>query len=147
VSAGDGKNTASSKHIGRAMVGGLAGTLLMTLLSDSLSHALDADTINHADFLAGLTRSGKAVGKVEHYTLGSVIMPVAYSRVRSVLPGPKILKGLEWGGLLWVAAESSLSPAAGKGIFESQAQNPRGALLASLAGHLAYGLAQAMIAD
>ncbi len=146
MSAGDGKKAASSKHIGRAMVGGLAGTLLMTFLSDRLSHALDADTIDHADFLAGVTRSGKAVGEFEHYTLGGVIMPLAYSRVRRVLPGPKILKGLEWGGLLWVAAETSLSPAAGKGIFESQAQNPRGALLASLAGHLAYGVAQAMIA-
>jgi len=146
MSAVNGKNTASSKHIGRAILGGLAGTAMMTLLGDRLSHALDADSINHADFLAGLTRSGKAVGEVEHYTLGGVIMPLAYSRVRHVLPGPKILKGLEWGGLLWVAAETSLSPAAGKGIFETQAQNPRGALLASLAGHLAYGVAQAMIA-
>jgi hypothetical protein len=75
------------------------------------------------------------------------MMPVAYSRVHRLLPGPKILKGLEWGALLWVAAETSLSPAAGKGIFDTKAQNPRGALLASLAGHLAYGAMQAAIAD
>lgn len=146
MAAAHGRKTASNNHIGRAIVGGLAGTALMTFLTDSLSRDLHADIIDHADFLAGLTRSGKAVGEVEHYTLGGVIMPLAYSRVGRLLPGPKILKGLGWGGLLWVAAETSLSPAAGKGIFESQAQNRRGALLASLAGHLAYGVAQAMIA-
>lgn len=147
MSALDGKNRASRNQVGRAIIGGLAGTALMTFLADGLSRNLHADTINHVDFLAGLTRSGKTVGEVEHYTLGGVIMPLAYSRVRRLLPGPKILKGLEWGGLLWVAAESSLSPAAGKGTFESQAQNRRGALLVSLAGHLAYGVAQAMIAS
>lgn len=130
----------------RAVLGGLTGTALMTLISDRLSRALDADTVNHADFLAALTRSGKALGEVEHYALGGVIMPVAYSRLDTFLPGPKIIRGLEWGALLWMAAETSLSPAAGKGIFEKNAQNPRGALLASLAGHLAYGVAQAMIA-
>ncbi|HZU41839.1 MAG TPA: DUF6789 family protein [Terriglobales bacterium] len=147
MSTGVSKKTASRNHRGRVIVGGIAGTALMTLLSEQLSRRLDGDTVNHADFLAGLTHSGRAVGELEHYTLGGIMMPMAYSRMRSVLPGPKILKGLEWGALLWVAAETSLSPAAGKGIFETQAQNPRGALLASLAGHLAYGVTQAMIAD
>ena len=131
----------------RNILGGLAATALMTVTSDRLSRALHADSINHADFLAGITHTSNAVGELEHYTLGGVMMPLAYSRVRTILPGPKLLKGLEWGGLLWIAAETSLSPAAGKGIFNAQARNPRGTLLASLAGHLAYGFVQAVIAD
>lgn len=130
----------------RAILGGLAGTALMTLLSDRLARALHADTINHADFLAAITHSGRPVGEVEHYALGGVMMPIAYSRLAALLPGPKIVRGVEWGILLWLAAEASLSPAAGKGIFDTKAQNPRGALLASLAGHLAYGVTEALIA-
>ncbi len=135
-----------STNIARAMLGGIAGTALMTVVADRLADALHADTINHADFLAGLTHSGKAMGEIEHYTLGGVLMPAAYAHAAPHLARSRVWRGLEWGGLLWAAAETSLSPAAGKGAFETRANRPGGALLASLAGHLVYGLTQTLVA-
>ncbi len=133
-------------NIGRAVVGGMVGTALMAVVTGRLSSALNADSIDHADFLARLTHTGKTVGELEHYTFGGVLMPLAYWKLAPYLPGPRLLRGLGWGGLLWIAAEASLSPAAGKGIFDLRAATPKKTALASLAGHLAYGLAEALIA-
>lgn len=133
-------------NIGRAMVGGLVGTALMTVVTRRLSSVLNADAIDHAEFLARLTHTGKAVGELENYTFGGVLMPLAYSKVAPHLPGSKLVRGLLWGGLVWVGAEVSLPPAAGKGIFDVRAASPKKTLFASLAGHLAYGVAEALIA-
>jgi uncharacterized membrane protein YagU involved in acid resistance len=55
-----------------------------------------------------------------------------------LLPGSPLIKGLIWGFLLWLLAETLVMPMAGVGFFMSDIGGMQ-AVVAALMGHLVYG--------
>ena len=66
------------------------------------------------------------------FPLGYLAMPP------HALPGPPVLKGMLWAGLLWGVTESLMAPLLGAAVF-SAALGGFPAALRALAGYLVYG--------
>jgi len=74
-----------------------------------------------------------------HVLSGSVIFPLGYMLLPSpYFPGPPVLKGMLWAGLLWCVAEGILAPMLGAGVF-SAALGGLPAAVRALLGYLVYG--------
>ena len=65
------------------------------------------------------------------FPLGYLAMPP------HTLPGPPVLKGMLWAGLLWGVTESLMAPLLGAAVF-SAALGGLPAALRALAGYLVY---------
>ena len=99
-----------------------------------LGHPMDI-----AGMLAGMMGGVWAVGMAAHLMNGVVIFPLVYAFVAfRYLPGPPAARGLLWGAVLWLAAESMVMPMAGAGFFSSEIGGIK-AVMAALMGHLVYG--------
>ena len=122
----------------RSIVGGLAGTVVMTLMMRFVAPLMLGHPMDIAAML-GHVLGGWTIGMVTHLTNGVVIFPLVYALVAfRILPGPPVLRGVLWGAVLWFAAETMVMPTAGAGFFSSQIGGAK-AVLAALLGHLVYG--------
>jgi hypothetical protein len=82
---------------------------------------------------------------VFHFFNGSIIYPLGFAFFVVRLRGPWLMKGLVWGIILWLLAGVVFLPISGFGFFGYDADGLRFAAR-SLAGHLAYGGIQGLIA-
>ena len=121
--------------IGKAMVGGLLGTLLQTLLVYSIVPLMAGRSID----IAGILGHTCDVGMLAHVFSGSVLFPLGYVYLASQgFPGSPVLKGMLWAGLLWVVAEGIMAPLLGAGVFSAELGGLPAAVHALL-GYLVYG--------
>ena len=119
----------------KAMLGGLLGTLGQLLLV----YAVVPLMAGHALELAALRGLPCALGLLIPLVHGSVLFPLGYLAVPPhAMPGPPVLKGMLWAGLLWGVMESLLAPLLGATVF-SAALGGLPAALRALAGYLVYG--------
>ena len=117
------------------MLGGLLGTLGQILLV----YAVVPLMAGHALELAALRGLPCALGLLIPLVHGSVLFPLGYLAVPPHdLPGPPVLKGMLWAGLLWGVMESLMAPLLGATVF-SAALGGLPAALRALAGYLVYG--------
>lgn len=122
---------------GIAILGGLIGTPVMTVLMYLLAPVLGVNT--DIVSLLGETLGGWRMGMLVHILNGVVIFPLAFAIVFSrLLPGRAFLKGLGFGVMLWLAAQLLAMPAMGAGLFSSHIGGLK-ASIALLVGHIAYG--------
>jgi uncharacterized membrane protein YagU involved in acid resistance len=82
---------------------------------------------------------------VFHFFNGSILFPLSFAFLDEWLPGPWLVKGLIWGAILWLFAGVLAMPMSGSGFFGYNAGGLR-TVATSLAGHLAYGGLQGLIA-
>ena len=123
----------------KALLGGLIGTVAMTLMMKFVAPLMLGQPMDVAHLLAVFLGAPKIVGMLTHFALGSLVFPVAYvSILFDYLPGPPPIKGVVWGILLWVAAMAVTMPILGQGFFMSQTLGLKGAMAAFMA-HLIYG--------
>ena len=121
--------------VSKAMVGGLLGTLVQTMLLYGVASLMTGRSIN----LASMLEQSCDAGMLVHLFSGSVLFPLGYVYLASQgLPGAPVLKGMLWAGLLWVIAEGVMAPMLGAGIFSAELGGLPAALRALL-GYLAYG--------
>ena len=74
-----------------------------------------------------------------HIVSGSVLFPLGYlAMLPHDMPGPPVLKGMLWAGLLWGVTESLVAPLLGAAVF-SAALGGLPAALRALGGYLVYG--------
>jgi uncharacterized membrane protein YagU involved in acid resistance len=74
-----------------------------------------------------------------HFINGTIIFPLIYAYVLyGVLPGGPTVKGMTWGVILWLLAQSVVMPMMGGGFFSANAGGVM-AVVGSLLGHLIYG--------
>ena len=123
----------------KAIGGGLAGTVAMTLMMRFVAPMMLGHPMDIAGMLASMMGGLWAVGMAAHLMNGVVIFPLVYAFVAfRYLPGQPVLRGALWGTVLWLAAESMVMPMAGAGFFSAEIGGPK-AVVAALMGHLVYG--------
>jgi hypothetical protein len=126
-------------NLTKAILGGLAGTVVMSLMMRFVAPMMLGHPMDIAGMLANMMGGVWAVGMAIHLMNGIVIFPLVYAFIAfRYLPGPPVLRGLLWGTVLWLAAETMVMPMAGSGFFSSEIGGAK-AVMAALMGHLVYG--------
>ena len=125
----------SQYSVSKAMLGGLLGTLGQMPLVYGVAPLM----AGHALELAVLRDIPCSLGLLLHIVSGSLLYPLGYLAMPPhALPGPPVLKGMLWAGLLWGVTESLMAPLLGAAVF-SAALGGLPAALRALAGYLVYG--------
>jgi hypothetical protein len=123
----------------KVVLGGLAGTVMMTMMMRFVASLILGHPMDIAGMLAGMLDGAWAMGMVAHLLNGVVIFPLVYALVIfRYLPGPPLLRGVLWGAALWLVAEAMVMPMAGAGFFSSEIGGVK-AVFAALMGHVLYG--------
>ncbi len=122
-------------YVAKAMVGGLLGTLLQTIMVYGMAPMMAGQSMDMAAMLGHFC----APGMLAHLLSGSVIFPLGYILLSSqALSGPPVLQGMLWAGLIWFVAEVIMAPMLGAEVF-STALGGLPAALRALLGYLVYG--------
>jgi uncharacterized membrane protein YagU involved in acid resistance len=122
-------------HVAKAMIGGLLGTLLQTIMVYGVAPMMTGQSM---DMAARLGHSC-APGMLAHLLSGCVIFPLGYVWLSSqAFSGPPVLQGMLWAGLIWCVAEVIMAPLLGAEVF-STALGGLSAALRALLGYLVYG--------
>lgn len=128
--------------IGRTLAGGFAATIVITLMMYFGASMMIGAPMDIAGELARMIGAPWIVGMLIHFVLGTVIFSFAYAMVAPrFLPGNAPIRGMLWGIALWLVAMLMMSPVMGKGLF----MGAMPAAVASLVGHLAFGLTLGLI--
>jgi len=124
--------------IGRAIVGGVAGTAAMTLLMYTAAPMMGV-RMDIAQMLGSMLGNSWAAGLAAHAMNGAIVFPVLFAAVLYTrLSGSPVVRGATWGAILWLIAQVIVMPMMGAGFF-SLAAGGAMAAMASLIAHLAYG--------
>lgn len=118
----------------KAMMAGVVGTVVMTLLSAYLAPMMGMPRMNPADMLAAQMGGRAALGWAGHFMIG-VVLAVGYAGVSRALPGPAWMRGATFAIAPWLMAQAVMMPMMGMGFFSGSAVMAVG----SLVGHLMYG--------
>ena len=122
-------------YVTKAMVGGLLGTLLQTIMVYGVAPMMAGQSMDIATMLG----HSCAPGLLVHLLSGGVIFPLGYIWLSSrALSGPPALQGMLWAGLIWFVAEVIMAPMLGVEVF-SAALGGLSAALRALLGYLVYG--------
>jgi len=122
-------------YVAKAMVGGLLGTLLQTLMVYGVAPVMAGHAMNVEVLLAHAC----APGMLAHLLSGGVIFPLGYILLSSQsFSAPPVLQGMLWAGLIWFVAEVIMAPMLGAEIFSATLGGLPAALRALL-GYLVYG--------
>ncbi|MDT8407920.1 MAG: hypothetical protein RQ715_11800 [Methylococcales bacterium] len=123
----------------KAILGGIAGTLMMSLMMRFAAPMMVGQPMDIAAMLGNMMGGVYALGMAAHIMLGVLVFPLIYAfLVYRLLPGGPLIKGLSWGLVLWLIAETMVMPMAGAGFFMSEIGGMK-AVMAALMGHLVYG--------
>jgi hypothetical protein len=129
-----------------SLLGGLVGTLAITLMVFVVDPILTGRTAGIARLLSSKLGSPHWAGEMAFHLFNGVILyPLGFAFFSGRLPGPRVVKGLIWGFILWILAQGLVIPLMGADSFGS----PGGGIMAaisSLANHLVYGGLQGLIA-
>ncbi len=125
-------------NTGRAILGGLAGTIVLTMLMYIAAPMMGIPKMDIAAMLGSLL-GGWTMGMVMHLVNGVVLFPLIYAFVLfSKLRGTPAIKGILWGVALWLVAGLMVMPMMGAGFF-GLANGGMMAAAATLLGHIVYG--------
>jgi len=121
-------------NIGRAVLAGIAGTVVMTAVGLWVAPIMGIPRMNPAEMLAGAMGGLMALGWMAHFMIG-VILAVIYAAVASRIPGPPALRGGLYGIAPFLVAQIMVMPMMGMPVFSGSATMAMGSLI----GHLIYG--------
>ena len=126
----------------RAISGGLAGTLVFTLMMKFLAPEMIGHPMDIAAVLGTFTGLGTSAGVVMHFLLGGLGFAIGFVVVGPYLPGPGWLRGVIFATAIWFLAGLIAMPILGVGLFFG---GPKEAM-AALVGHAALGAILGMVA-
>jgi hypothetical protein len=133
-------------RFGRACLAGFLGTIVVTGMVTFASPYMIGGPSDIAAVLASLIGGSWLAGMAMHFTVGTLLLPTLYlALLDRRLPGGPALRGLAWGGLLWLVSQAIVIPANGGGFF-SVAAGGLHVVADSLLGHLAYGVVVGVLA-
>ena len=133
-------------NIGKAILGGFVGTILLTLMTQFVAPLMTGQKMDMAARLGEMTGTGRSVGMMIHLFTGSVVFALIYVLVLfPFLPGAPWIKGLLCGVIFWLGLEIAMMPVIGGGFFSSKIGGMKVAV-AALIAHLVYGAALGGIA-
>lgn len=124
----------------KILLGGLAGTLMMSLMMKFAAPMMIGQPMDIAAMLAGMMGGVYVIGLVAHVLLGVLIFPLIYVMLFQFWLGAPLVKGLLFGTVLWLIAATMVMvmPMAGAGFFMSEIGGIKAAM-AALVGHWVYG--------
>ena len=126
-------------NLGKAILGGFAGTVAMTVMMYFVAPMMLGGPMDVAAALGDRLGGSWAMGMLMHLINGTVIFPLAFAYVLyRVLPGAPWLKGTTWGLVLWFVLQAVVTPMMGGGMFSSKSGGLM-VLMASLIAHVVYG--------
>ena len=126
----------------RAVIGGLAGTVVFTLMMRFLAPAMIGHPMDIAAVLGTFTGLGRSAGMVMHFLLGTLGYAIGFVIVGPYLPGPGWLRGVIFMVAIWFLAGLIAMPILGVGLFFGGAKDA----MAALFGHVALGAILGMVA-
>ena len=118
----------------RAILGGVLGTVVMTMVGLWVAPLMGMPPMNPAVMLAGAMGGSLVLGWIGHFMIG-IILAVAYAVVAPVLPGSPPVRGALFGIAPFLLAQIAVMPMMGMPFFSGSAAMAMG----SLVGHLVYG--------
>ena len=122
-------------YVTKAMVGGLLGTLLQTIMVYGVAPMLAGQSMD----VAAMLEHSCSPALLAHILSGGVIFPLGYVWLSSQsFSAPPVAQGVLWGGLIWFVAEFIMAPMLGAEVF-SAALGGLPAALRALLGYLVYG--------
>jgi hypothetical protein len=125
-------------NIGRAMLGGFVGTLVMTAMMYMVAPMMGLH-MDIAQMLGSMLGNNWWAGMMMHFVNGTIIFPLIYAYLLyQWLPGGPTAKGTTWAVILWLLAQVMVMPLMGGGGF-SMAAGGMMAAMGSLIGHVLYG--------
>lgn len=126
-------------NLAKLFLGGLAGTVVMTLMMYFVAPMLLGHPMDIAAMLGSVMGGSWVLGMAAHVMNGAVVFPLVFAFVAAgLLPGSATVKGIAWGVILWLVAQLVVMPMMGAGVFSANAGGMM-AVAASLMGHLVYG--------
>ena len=124
--------------IGNAILGGLVGTAVMTIMLYMVAPMMGV-RMDIAASLGQMLGGSWTLGMVMHFINGSIIFSLLYALLLyRVLPGGPVGKGTAWGVALWLIAQLMVVPMMGGGI-DSSKMGGMMAAVGSLVNHILYG--------
>lgn len=125
-------------NLGKAVLGGFAGTVVMTMMMYFVAPMIGVK-MDIAASLGSMMGGSWTLGMMMHFINGTVIFPLIYAFLLfRFLPGSPVAKGITVGVILWILAQSMVMPTMGAGFFSSKMGGMM-AVMSSLLGHLVYG--------
>ena len=125
----------------QAVIGGLAGTILITLMMYYVAPLMMSGPMDIAGMMGDMLGTSSRVGMLVHFMLGAVVFPAIFAFVLwDKLPGGDWMKGLVFGMALFLIAQVVVMPMAGAGILSANHPEQMMALVGSLMGHAIYGI-------
>ena len=126
----------------RAISGGLAGTVVFTLMMKFLAPEMIDHPMDIAAVLGTFTGLGTSAGVVMHFLLGTVGLAIGFLIVGPYLPGAGWLRGVTFMTGVWFLAGLIAMPILGVGLFFGGAKEA----IAALLGHVVIGTILGMVA-
>ena len=126
----------------RAIIGGLGGTVVFTLMMRFLAPEMIGHPMDIAAVLAAFTGLGMSAGVVMHFLLGTVGFAIGFLIVGPYLPGPGWLRGVTFMTGVWFLGGVIAMPILGVGLFFGGAKEA----MAAFFGHVALGAILGMVA-
>jgi uncharacterized membrane protein YagU involved in acid resistance len=120
--------------VGRAILAGVIGTAVMTVVGLYVAPLMGIPPMNPADMLAGAMGGSMVLGWLGHFMIG-VVLAVIYALVSGALPGPPVARGALYGLAPFLVAMIVVTPMMGMPLFGGSAAMAMGSLI----GHLVYG--------
>ena len=127
----------------RAISGGLAGTVVFTLMMRFLAPEMIGHPMDIATVLGTFTGLGTPAGMVLHFLLGTLGFAIGFLIVGPYLPGPGWLRGVIFLAAIWFLAGLIAMPILGVGLFFG---GPKEAI-AALVGHVVLGAILGLVAQ
>jgi uncharacterized membrane protein YagU involved in acid resistance len=118
----------------RAIVGGVIGTAVMTVVGLYVAPLMGMPPMNPAVMLAGAMGGNLVLGWIGHFMIG-IMLAVGYALVGSAVPGPPVVSGALYGLAPWLLAQIAVMPLMGMPLFSGSVPMAVGSLI----GHLVYG--------
>jgi uncharacterized membrane protein YagU involved in acid resistance len=126
----------------RAISGGLAGTVVFTLMMKFLAPEMIGHPMDIAAVLGRFTGLGTPAGVIMHFLLGTLGFAIGFVIVGPYLPGPGWLRGVVFMAAVWLLAGLIAMPILGVGLFFGGAKEA----MAALFGHVALGAILGIVA-
>lgn len=124
----------------RAIIGGLAGTVVFTLMMKFLAPEMIGHPMDIGAVLGTFTGLGTSAGVVMHFLLGTLGFAIGFVIVGPYLPGPGWLRGVIFMTAIWFLAGLIAMPILGVGLFFGGAKEA----IAALFGHVVLGAIMGM---
>jgi uncharacterized membrane protein YagU involved in acid resistance len=126
----------------RAIIGGLSGTVVFTLMMRFLAPEMIGHPMDIAAVLGAFTGLGTPAGVVMHFLLGTLGFAIGFVIVGPYLPGPGWLRGVIFMAAIWFLAGLIAMPVLGVGLFFGGAKEA----IVALFGHVVLGAILGMVA-